>query len=797
VKLWPTFRRKAQPPPPGRPLTDTDLYAATITVGERSRNRQSRNVTAAQLVAAASGLPAACANLAANDCSSQPLRLYKAGRVTIRRAKTRRVPLVQQRRLSDARMVGTKAAQMADGLGNVAEVTDHPVLELLRKPNEHTTGQAHQYLTFWFKFIAGESFDAISDDGKQMWLLYAHATNPIPADPGLGQLVAYYAYGRERSGVLELPTDRVLHYKNRLHYADPYHGYGPLHDCYDSARVLAENTDFDLELIENGNIPPGFLSLDTAVYSTHEAVKEAMKELARKSRGARGKTELRAFAGAQFVSLAGVGKDLQTLEKLAYHEARIRQCYGIPETVLNNRSSAFASAEVGDDQYWAGTIRPALVRQAEQYTEQLLPYFDDTEDMFFAYDDPVIRDQSAELQQAEIRLRTGMTTINEERAALNMPGIGEDGDVYRINGVPLDIAGQPQPSMFTLDAERPMLPKGGSNGYADGHKIGAAMDALGIGVCAQESTRKDHQHSVQTATGRLSVKLDSCHAGPDRYADHGEPCGCTKAKDDDGLDLEVPDDFIPAGLAKAETAAIRAASQEIAEAVSAFGEDAAKRAVSQVAAGQAINLAAMADDLADILMPSYLRLYDAGFNMAGLEIGDGDDLDPLEIPNAEAILESRTSLVRQYSKDIVDSTAQAIEDRVRIGLEQGQSIGEIAQNIEADTGLTDWRSERIARTEVQRATNEGKRTRYKEAGYTKVYWVTAPGATAVHRAIEAMYPEGQDIDKPFLKAGQTVRGVDGSSETYDRDIYTPPARPNCRCSIQARKNDRPTEGDDE
>jgi phage portal protein BeeE len=761
VKLWPPFRTKAQPPPPGRPLTDTDLYAATITVGERSRNRQSRNVTAAQLVAAASGLPAACANLAANDCSSQPLRLYKAGSVTIRRAKTRRVPLVQQRRLSDARMVGTKAAQMADGLGNVAEVTDHPVLELLRKPNEHTTGQAHQYLTFWFKFIAGESFDAISDDGKQMWLLYAHATNPIPADPGLGQLVAYYAYGRERSGVLELPTDRVLHYKNRLHYADPYHGYGPLHDCYDSARVLAENTDFDLELIENGNIPPGFLSLDTAVYSTHEAVKEAMKELARKSRGARGKTELRAFAGAQFVSLAGVGKDLQTIEKLAYHEARIRQCYGIPETVLNNRSSAFASAEVGDDQYWAGTIRPALVRQAEQYTEQLLPYFDDTEDMFFAYDDPVIRDQSAELQQAEIRLRTGMTTINEERAALNMPGIGEDGDVYRINGVPLDLAGQPQPSMFTLDAEPPETTK--------------AVEAL----------------------PRLTVGLAACHKGPDRYADVGEFCGCSKAKDDDGLELEVPDDFIPAGLAKAETAAIRAAAQEIAAAVSAFGEDAAKRAVSQVVAGQAINLAAMADDLADILMPSYLRLYDAGFNMAGLEIGDGDDLDPLEIPNAEAILESRTSLVRQYSKDIVDSTAQAIEDRVRIGLEEGQSIGEIAQNIEADTGLTDWRSERIARTEVQRATNEGKRTRYKEAGYTKVYWVTAPGATAVHRAIEAMYPEGQDIDKPFLKAGQTVRGVDGSSETYERDIYTPPARPNCRCSIQTRKNDRPTEGDDE
>ena len=53
-------------------------------------------------------------------------------------------------------------------------------------------------------------------------------------------------------------------------------------------------------------------------------------------------------------------------------------------------------------------------------------------------------------------------------------------------------------------------------------------------------------------------------------------------------------------------------------------------------------------------------------------------------------------------------------------------------------------------------------------------------------AVDTYIPQPvREIDKPFIKAGSTVVGTDGSRETFARDVYHPPARPNCRCNLQS------------
>ncbi len=766
--------------------------AATVTLSERNRTRLAANITARQLVASSNGLPGICADTLATDCAQQPLRLYRVGTVEImrqlmRKGKAAPIDVRTRRYLSDknrvglfvseamrkarARLFNMKATQYADTGGNVAEVTDHPALDLMRRPNPSMSGTDAAHLRFWFKNICGQHFDAlVNGEGgvTEIWPMYAHATEPLPGE-GEG-LVRAYAYGRERTGVIEIPPEDVLDYKHQIHPTDPYHGYGPLHVCFDSAQVLSKNTQFDLEMIENGNIPPGLISVSDKVYPTVDAVSKLMKDIRTATRGVRGKADMLAVSGASFVDMTKAGKELQSIERINYHESRVRQAYGIPETVLNNKASAYASAETGDDAYWAGAVRPRLVTDAEQLTRMVLPLFGiEPGEYFFAYDDPVLEDARAEAEIAEIDLRSGVRNINEVRAERNMSGIGEDGDVYRINGVPVDESGQlppsPQPFSFTLNSGEPAQIKAG----------GPEACACGS-VPALPPPRDD---------GPEFAGIAEHHKRATFYTENGPPCGCTKAVDENAP-LEIPDDNLAGSEAARATDAANAAYREYRDVLEEYFRDVQEETARSIRTGDQIDLEAMEDQLARNMMPAARRLYEAGFRLGGVEVDqDNADLDPFQIVNAEAVEAIYTSFVREMSRDISDTTAQDIERFVRTGIEEGQSTAQIADAIEEDTGYSAYRSEMIARTETNRSLNVGKMERYRLVGVERKVSRTAPGASSVHLAIEKSSEGGIPLEQPFVRSGDTVRGADGTRETYSRDYLSPPYRPNCRCALEA------------
>lgn len=814
------FGLKPKPAPAVKRLPDPESVAiATITLRERSATKFDRNVRALELLSLAAGLPAACAHQIASDCTQQPLRLYRAGSVTVRYGKVwaGNRPTAEKGRPVSAfrrkRFMG-KAAQWADTGGNVVEVTDHPVLDVLNRPNATMTGTQMAYLSFWARAITGEWYEA-KIGGKvleQLWPLYPQYTQPIPSDGTDERMIRVFAYGRDRSQVIDLDADDVIQYKFRPHPDSPYHGYSPLVDVQANARFLLENDAYDVDSVENGNIPPGFFNLDPTVYPTESKVREWMAALKAKTRGRRGKTEAIAGAGVSWVPINRTDKDLATAEKIARHEARIRQAFGIPESMLEMNDANMASAHAGNQQYWAGTIRPILTSDAEQKTEYLLPEFGEEPGVyFFAYDDPVLADLDYELRVHTGYLASGVMTINEVRAELNRDSIGEDGDVYRINGVPLAQSGQaPASPLFTLHQHGVDVTKGNGHGNDDdtehscsgsnrdsGEKCdGRHNGPADAGCCGEvDSDRRyvDGDARAKVGPGLLA----HCHAGPDPYGLHGCSCGLTTKDDDDDRFLQeitVPAEAISPQLAARQTAALRAAMAAQVTVLEAFFRNAQGDAVRQVLNGSPIDLSGSVDELASKLEPSFREMFRAGFDFGALEIGEDPEIDPFSLPNAEAVAEAQTSLIRQLSKDVTDHAAQAIEQRVQAGMEAGKDIRTVAKEIEEDTGFARHRAERVARTEMSNAANAGKRARFKAAGVKTVYWVNAPGASAVHRAIAARYPDGNDIDAPFIRAGETIK-VGDESETYTRDTYHPPARPNCRCSLQTRQNDR-SEDDD-
>ena len=110
--------------------------------------------------------------------------------------------------------------------------------------------------------------------------------------------------------------------------------------------------------------------------------------------------------------------------------------------------------------------------------------------------------------------------------------------------------------------------------------------------------------------------------------------------------------------------------------------------------------------------------------------------------------------------EIGEETAKLLAQALHNGFAAGESISQIAGRISQVYDMSDMRAKRIARTETIAASNIGAREGYKEAGINKTEWYTAIDGRvcdlcgALHNKI-SLLDEGD----------------------------TPPAHPNCRCTL--------------
>ena len=84
--------------------------------------------------------------------------------------------------------------------------------------------------------------------------------------------------------------------------------------------------------------------------------------------------------------------------------------------------------------------------------------------------------------------------------------------------------------------------------------------------------------------------------------------------------------------------------------------------------------------------------------------------------------------------------------------------------------LTDYQAERIARTEMTNAFNEGNRIGWKQTGVTKKMWSVAGGQCELCDQIATKYPNPIPIDEMFVVVGWVGQG--------------PTRHPNCRCGLE-------------
>jgi len=145
-------------------------------------------------------------------------------------------------------------------------------------------------------------------------------------------------------------------------------------------------------------------------------------------------------------------------------------------------------------------------------------------------------------------------------------------------------------------------------------------------------------------------------------------------------------------------------------------------------------------------------------------------------------LENRTFT---FSFEVNEETNALLRDSLAAGVKEGESIPQLRKRVEeVFGGMEKYRSERIARSEVVRASNFAATEAYDQSGVVEgLQWMVTPD--------DALCPYCSPLDGKtislgdrFFDKGDKVEGNDGSKFDLNyEDVEFPPLHPNCRCTV--------------
>ena len=403
-----------------------------------------------------SGYVYAAVMMNARSIAAQPLRLYASVESRGHKGWAHKPASksVQRYLKGDGRMRPAKSAMLsANTGGDVVEIYDHPILDLLNRVSPFMDGYNFSVLRKTFLQVSGNEYlhPIMGPMGYpvEIWVMPSQHVKILPTRDE--RMIEGYEYGVPPSQTKFAP-DEVLH--NLIPSpTDPLYGKGWVSSAAPAAGLLQAMDGYEKHLFENQARPDWGIFIKE--HLTETQWNRMISYLDANLRGNRNAGRPYIFEG---------GSDARPLQfsprDLSFGEGEERKVEviaavsGVPVTLLKANDPNLASAQVGFASYMRDTIHPYLVADAEFLNQQLLPLFGSMADgLFLAYDNPVQEDEERISRVLLSEVAGGVRSINEARSELGLDP-AEDGDELRVNGVPLDAIGQPAiPAFGALDAD--------------------------------------------------------------------------------------------------------------------------------------------------------------------------------------------------------------------------------------------------------------------------------------------------------------------------------------------------------
>lgn len=624
------------------------------------------------------------------------------------------------------------------------KIEQNRLLDLLDRFNESTSKDDGIYITQSHKKLSGDAFWLIQRD-RTGTPTDIYTLEPDKIELKLGDftksgsaLIEAYEYkvvvdGKTKKIVYK-PQD-IIHFKNP-NPTNPFRGYG-------AVEAAAETIDLDVltnalsrQLFENGAITNFMLTTDKSI--TDEQLKRIKAEFRAAHGGVRNAFKTIVMGGGLTPKeLRMSNKDMEFQAQLEWYRDKIMIIFGNTKASLGiiddvNRASHESSINAWKE----STVKPDMASICNTLNEFLVPQFGD--DLILGFADPVPDNREAKLEEAKVLKEAGVASRNEIRALLGYETL--DGEEH--DAVP--IAGEVPAPLQNVDVKR-ALRKRGMYAKLDSHReIYKASKKAAKEIITKRKKATQNKHSDVTAREHAVLSNDDVWNYWEKQIRMVE-------KLEDRFRNKV-EQFI--GKVKEDVLAN-------------YPEKQPKQYKKKLFDTEEYVVQAGFD---------FTPLLTEAATLAGVQALSLIDYDGTYIMDIEQVIANNIKL---FTRSMLDTEQKKMTQIIADGLKEGKSIPQIRTLMsDAFDNLSKVQSERITRTEVLKAANQGAVDAWEQSGVVEAkQWLTAED-DRVDPACAALNGKIIGLDKNFFDKGSEFMGI----KLDYADVDEPPLHPNCRCT---------------
>jgi len=353
------------------------------------------------------------------------------------------------------------------------ELTEHPLLDLLRRPNRRQAGAAFLESLYGHLLVAGNAYaEAVTVDGavRELHVLRPDRMKVVPGPDGWPEAYEYSVGGRtvrfaDRGDGLA----PILHL-TLFHPLDDHYGFAPLEAAQMALDIHNAAGAWNKALLDNSARPSGAL-----VYRTERGGNLSKEQFDRLKNELEENFQGAAHAGRPLLLEGGLDwkamgltpKDMDFLEAKNGAAREIALAFGVPPMLLGiPGDNTYSNYREANRVLWRQTVLPLAGRTAEALGAWLGPAFG--EGLRLWYDADQIDALSGDREALWARVgAAGFLTVNEKRAAVGY------GEVEGGEGV------GPLAGKAGFDPNQPRVPAGSPDGgqWTDGGGGGRTIPA--------------------------------------------------------------------------------------------------------------------------------------------------------------------------------------------------------------------------------------------------------------------------------------------------------------------------------
>lgn len=355
-------------------------------------------------------------------------------------------------------------------------LAEHPLLDLLQRPNPVQGGAALFESLFAFSLIAGNSYlEAVGPAGaspRELWTLRPDRMKVIPGAQSIPEAYRYTVGGRAVDFAVDPLTGRapVLHIKS-FHPLDDWYGMSPLEAAAVSVDQHNDAAKWNAALLQTSGRPSGALvyrpahadAPDTLTDQQRQTLKAEMEKYFSGADNAGRPLVLE--GGLDWKEMSLSPKDMDWLAGKDVSAREIALAFHVPAQLIGIAGSqTYANFEQARLALFDDAVLPLLDHVKDALNNWLAPQFGDNLRIGFDLD----KVEALAPRRAETWARLASAdflTVNEKRVALGFPPLPEEGAVEEGDAEdPFRRKPQQQKNQHKYNRNQPRVPAGSSTG---------------------------------------------------------------------------------------------------------------------------------------------------------------------------------------------------------------------------------------------------------------------------------------------------------------------------------------------